>query len=111
MEYMVYIIGIFGALAFVVNVIVEMIKDLPTMKKIPTKLVAIVVSVLVVYIALAGFTQLLGITVLPAYVILALPASFIVAFQAMNGFDALKEIYVRISSSEVNKIIEKESDK
>lgn len=101
MDQVVYIIGIFGALAFIVNVIVEMIKDLPAVKKIPTKLVAIIVSVLVTYIALAGVTQIFNIVVIPAYIILALPASFIVAFQAMNGFDALKDIYERITSTNI----------
>ena len=51
-EYSVAIIGILGVLAFVVSLITELLKDMPGVKKMPTKAFVILVSLIVTVTAL-----------------------------------------------------------
>lgn len=91
-ENSVLLIGVLGALAFAVSLIVEVLKELPGIKKIPTKLFAIIVSFIVTVVALFVYSAMQGITVLWYYVVLAVFAAFVVAYISMYGWDALKEL-------------------
>lgn len=51
-EYSVTIIGILGVLAFTVSLITELLKDMPGIKKMPTKAFVILVSLIVTVAAL-----------------------------------------------------------
>ena len=51
-ENSVLIIGILGALAFAVSLITELLKDLPGIKKVPTKAFVILISLIVTVAAL-----------------------------------------------------------
>ena len=91
-ENAVLLIGILGALAFAVSLIVELLKDLPGIKKIPTKAFVILVSLIVTVIALFVYAAYAGIAVLWYYIVLAVFAAFVVAYIAMYGWDTLKEL-------------------
>lgn len=91
-ENSVLLIGILGALAFAVSLIVEVLKELPGIKKIPTKLFAIIISLVVTVVALFVYSAMQGITVLWYYVVLAVFAAFVVAYISMYGWDTLKEL-------------------
>ena len=91
-ENSVLLIGILGALAFAVSLIVEVLKELPGIKKIPIKLFVIDISLIVTVVALFVYSEMQGITVLWYYVVLAVFAAFVVAYISMYGGDTLKEL-------------------
>lgn len=88
------VIAILGLLAFIVNIIVELIKDLAPFKKTPTKFVAILTSFLVcvfsslIYINYTGTQIALGLLI-PTIIL----GTFPIAFISMYGFDTFKELY------------------
>lgn len=91
-ENSVMIIGILGVLAFAVSLITEVLKDLPGIKKMPTKAFVILVSLIVTVAALAVYVAYAGIPLLWYYVVLAVFAAFVVAYISMYGWDTLKEL-------------------
>lgn len=91
-ENSVVIIGILGALAFAVSLIVEVLKELPGVKKIPTKAFVIITSLVVTVVALLIYVAYAGIPLLWYYVVLAVFAAFVVAYISMYGWDTLKEL-------------------
>lgn len=91
-ENSVAIIGILGALAFAVSLIVELFKELPGIKKIPTKAFVIITSLVVTVVALLIYVAYAGIPLLWYYVVLAVFAAFVVAYISMYGWDTLKEL-------------------
>ena len=83
-------LGILGALAMIVNIIVQILKDF--FPNVPTKIITIIISIIVclVYsIMETGFT-------VPALVF-GVFGGFIVSYAAMNGFDTVKEISNRFN--------------
>lgn len=91
-EYSVVIIGVLGALAFMVSLITELLKDMPGIKKVPTKAFVILVSLIVTVAALLIYVAYARVILLWYYVVLAVFAAFVVAYIAMYGWDTLKEI-------------------
>lgn len=91
------LLGVLTIISFVVNIIVQLTKGFIHM---PTKLWAIIVSVLVmmstVYIgALYGIIQFNS-----GIIIASILGSFIVAYIAMYGFDTFKELWIRFEKGE-----------
>lgn len=91
------LLGMLTAISFVVNIIVQLTKGFI---RIPTKLWAIIVSVLVmissVYTgSLCGFFKFDSVTIIASVL-----GSFIVAYIAMYGFDTLKELWTRFKKGE-----------
>lgn len=91
-ENSVLLIGVLGVLAFIVSLIVEVLKELPGIKKIPTKLFVIIISLIVTVVALFVYSEMQGIIVLWHYVVLAVFTAFVVAYISINGWDTLKEL-------------------
>ena len=91
-EYSVAIIGILGVLAFAVSLITELLKDMPGIKKMPTKAFVILVSLIVTVTALLIYVAYAHIALSWYYVALAVFAAFVVAYIAMYGWDTLKEL-------------------
>ena len=85
-EYSFAVVGILGALAFMVSLITELIK------KMPTKAFVILVSLVVTVAALLIYAAYVNAVLLWYYVALAVFAAFIVAYIAMYGWDTLKEL-------------------
>ena len=86
------VVGILGALAFMVSLITELLKDMPGIKKMPTKAFVILVSLVVTVAALLIYAAYVNAVLLWYYVALAVFAAFIVAYIAMYGWDTLKEL-------------------
>ena len=91
-ENSVLIIGILGALAFAVSLITELLKDLPGIKKVPTKAFVILISLIVTVAALLIYVAYAGIPLLWYYVALAVFAAFVVAYISMYGWYTFKEL-------------------
>ena len=91
------VLGVVMALAFAVNIIVQITKEFIP---VPTKLWCIIVSASVV---LGGMLALVSgghIKFSIVTIILAILGSFIIAFIAMYGFDTFKELWERFKKGE-----------
>lgn len=93
--YAAVIVGILGALAFSVELIVQVTKDIPPIGKIPTKLYVLVLSLVVCELVLFIYASWASIAVLWYYIVLAAFMSMVVAYISMYGWDTLKELYGR----------------
>lgn len=86
-----------GALAFIVSVITEVIKGIGVMKKVPTDIVVIILSMVLTVVAFFAYAQYAALTVAWYWVIAALICGFFVAFIAMYGWSKLNELWTRFN--------------
>lgn len=82
---------VIGVLVALVNIITEVIKKL-TWDKLPTSLLAVIVSEALTLAAFFAFIQIKGITLVWYLVVAAVVVGIMVAYAAMFGFDKLREI-------------------
>lgn len=93
------ILALIGGLAFIVTVIIEVIKNIKLLEKVPTQLVVIIVSMLVCVIGYLAYASYSGIAITWYYVFAAFISSFVVSYVSMYGFDTLKELYDRFKTN------------
>ena len=86
---------IVGLLAFMVSVVIEVIKALPWLNKLPTDLLVIVMSVVFTIIAFLAYMSYMSLVVMWYYAVGAILTGFFVAFVAMFGWEKLTELYNR----------------
>lgn len=91
------VLGVLMALAFAVNIIVQMTKGFIPL---PTQLWCIIVAVAVDMGALFGVASFHILEINTAYILLSLIGSFIVAYIAMYGFDTFKGLWQRFKDGE-----------
>ncbi len=91
------VFGVLMALAFVVNIIVQMTKGFIPL---PTKLWCVLVAITVDMGALFGVASFGILKINTAYILFSLIGSFIVAYIAMYGFDTFKECWQRFKDGE-----------
>ena len=82
---------IVGGLVALVNILTEVIKQI-TQDKIPTSLLALILSQIVTLCVFFAYSQIIGLAVMWFHVVAAIILGFIVAYAAMFGYDKLKEI-------------------
>ena len=88
-----------GALAFVVSVITEVIKGIGVMKKVPTDIVVIVLSMVLTVAAFFAYAQYAALVVTWYWAVAALICGFFVAFIAMYGWSKLNELWTRFNQN------------
>lgn len=81
-----------GLLAFIVNIITEMTKDINPIKKIPTKLYVVFVSMIVNFLCLIIYNKFESNIINTSYFIIAFLASFVVAYISIYGWDTFNEL-------------------
>ncbi len=89
------LLALIGALAALVMIVTEMIKDLWVVSRVPTKLTALIVSLVVVAGAMAVYLNMADIAFQWWYLVAAFFAAFIVGYLSMNSWDTLYEIWKR----------------
>lgn len=94
-QYATYALMSVGALAFVVAVIVQAIKELPWFKDRQTSVVALVVSVILCPLAVVIACQYYKIVIVWYYVFASFIAAFIVYLVATGGWERVSEIWNR----------------
>ena len=107
MEYVTLFLILFGVLAFLTSLIVQVIKEMPGVKNIQTNAVALGVSGVLCIIAMLLLCMYFSAAVTWYYIIAALIAAFIVYLIATGGWEKLKEIWDR---TKYNKEKKEESD-
>lgn len=93
--YITTLVTIIGILVALVNIIVEVIKK-ATWDKIPTSLLAVIVSLVLTLVAFFAWAAWSGTAILWYYIVAAVIVGFMVAYAAMFGFDKLKEILTNL---------------
>ena len=93
-EYGGILLTVMAVLVFATNIIVEVVKGL--LPKIPTNIVAVVVSLVVTVLALFIVCAALEITVMWYYAVGAVVLGVFVGYAAMFGFDKFKSAWEKI---------------
>lgn len=95
MQYVTYGLAALGILAFVVSLIVQVIKELPGLNKLPTSVVALVTSLVLCPAALVVLCSYLSVVITWYYVFASFIAAFIVYLISTGGWEKIKEIWDR----------------
>lgn len=93
------IIGV-GIIAVVVSVITEALKFIPTINKLPTKLVVLLVSVVITPVCITAFMAWLQQPIEWYVVFASFIAAFFIALVSMNGWEAISDIVKRCIKKE-----------
>ena len=84
------IISIIGVLVVLTNIIVQVMKKL-TWDRLPTNVLAVIVSMVLTLVAFFAYCQIKAIVVVWYMVAAAVVLGFMVAYAAMFGYDKLME--------------------
>ena len=84
------LLSIIGALVVVTNIIVQVLKNL-TWDKLPTNILAVIVSMVLTLVAFFAYCQICSIAVEWYMVVAAVVVGFVTSYAAMFGSDKLKE--------------------
>lgn len=93
-EYASWILFAMACLVFGVNIIVEVVKKL--FPKVPTTLLATILSVVITVAAFFAWAAIIDLTILWYYVAAAFVLGLFVAYAAMFGFDKFKQALNRL---------------
>lgn len=99
MQYIMYIFMAIGGLAFLVSVIVQVVKELPGLQRIQTSVVVLAVSVVLCPLAVIVACQYFKIVIAWYYVIGAFIAAFVVYLVATGGWERITDIWNRTKYS------------
>lgn len=91
------ILSIVGVLVVITNIIVQVLKKL-TWDKLPTNILAVIISMSLTLAAFFAYCQIKGVAVVWYMVVAAVVLGFFVAYAAMFGFDKLKETITQMGS-------------
>lgn len=94
-QYTTYMLMVVGGLAFLVSVIVQVIKELPWLNQIQTSVVALVVSIILCTLAAVIACQYFKIVIVWYYVFASFIAAFIVYLVATGGWERVTAIWQR----------------
>lgn len=95
MQYITYALAGVGILAFFVSVVVQVIKEIPILKKIQTNVVALAVSLILTPVAVVVLCIYYGIVIEWYYVFASFLAAFIVYLVSTGCWERITEIWNR----------------
>lgn len=90
------ILSIIGVLVVLTNIIVQVLKKV-TWGKLPTNILAVIISMALTLVTFFAYCQIKGIVVVWYMVVAAVVLGFLVAYAAMFGFDKLKEALTELN--------------
>lgn len=92
------ILTIVGVLVVIVNIIVQVLKQV-TWDKLPTNILAVIVSMAATLAVFFAYCEINAVTVTWYMVLAAVVVGFLVSYAAMFGFDKLREALAQIKQS------------
>ena len=95
MQYVTYALIAIGALAFLVSVITQVIKEMPGLVNVQTNAVALVISLILCPLAVVILCIYLQIQTIWYYIVAAVIAAFIVYLVATGGWEKVAEMWRR----------------
>lgn len=90
------LLAVMAVLVFVTTIIVEVIKGL--FPKVPTNIMAVIVSLIVTVLAMVILCTVMEITVMWYYAVGAVVLGLFVSYAAMFGFDKFKAAWDKLKS-------------
>lgn len=100
MNYVTYGLALIGVLAFIVSIVVQVIKEMPGLKNIPTSVVALVTSMILCPAALVILCTYYKIAITWYYIFASFITAFIVYLVSTGGWEKVKEIWDRTKYNE-----------
>lgn len=91
-----FVLSIIGVLVVLTNIIVQVVKKV-AWGKLPTNILAVIVSMALTLMAFFAYCQIKAIAVAWYMVVAAVVLGFLVAYAAMFGFDKLKEALTELN--------------
>lgn len=91
-------LGALAVVAFVVNIIIEMTKEIGVVNKIPTKLYAVIISVIVNFAMLGIKGTAISISVICS----TLLGAFLIAYIAIFGYDNIYSVLKKFLAGQSN---------
>lgn len=88
-------LAIMGGLVFFVQLTVQLIKDMPLLRKVPTDIVTIILSIVYSEFALAAWAQYASIAITWYHYVGTLFGGLVIAYIAMYGWSKLKDLWER----------------
>lgn len=95
MNYVTILFAVIGVLAFIVSAITEVTKCIGFLKRIPTDLQVIVLSLVITILAYLAYCSYKAATIEWYIFVGVILTSFLVAFVAMYGWDKFNELWSR----------------
>ena len=95
MQYITYALMAVGALAFLVSIITQVIKEMPGLKNIQTNAVALGASIILCPLAVIILCVYFKTQILWYYIVGAVIAAFIVYLVATGGWEKVSEMWNR----------------
>ena len=102
MQYVTYGLAVLGVLAFMVSIVVQVIKELPKLNKIPTSIVVLVTSLILCPVAVVVMCTYYKIVITWYYIFASFLAAFIVYLVATGGWEKVKDIWDRTKYNKVS---------
>ena len=90
-----YMLAGIGVLAFFVSVVVQVIKEMPWLKKIQTNVVALAASLIITPIAVIILCMYFGIVITWYYIFASVLAAFVVYLVSTGGWEKVSEMWNR----------------
>lgn len=95
MQYVTYALMAIGALAFLVSVVTQVIKEMPGLKNIQTNAVALVIALILCPLAVVILCIYMKIQLVWYYIVGAVIAAFLVYLVATGGWEKVSEMWNR----------------
>ena len=95
MQYVTYLLMAIGVLAFMTSAIVQVIKEMPYLKKIQTNVVALVAAMIITPVAVVILCIYCKITIEWYYIFASFLAAFIVYLVSTGGWEKVTEMWSR----------------
>ncbi|MCI9601879.1 MAG: ribonuclease [Lachnospiraceae bacterium] len=94
-QYITYVLMAIGGLAFLVSVIVQVVKELPGLQRIQTSIVVLAVSVILCPLAVVVACQYFKIVIVWYYIFGSFIAAFVVYLVATGGWERITAVWNR----------------
>jgi hypothetical protein len=95
LTYLPIILTVLGAMAFIVSIIVQVTKEVWLIKRLPTKIWTLIVSVILCNVIYMAYISYVGTTIRFHYLIAIIISGFPVSYIATYGWDSFNELYKR----------------
>ena len=95
LQYVTYMLAGIGIFAFFVSVVVQVIKEMPWLKKIQTNVVALAVSLIITPIAVVVLCMYFNIVITWYYIFASILAAFVVYLVSTGGWEKVSEMWNR----------------
>lgn len=94
-QYITYVLMAIGGLAFLVSVIVQVVKELPGLQRIQTSIVVLAVSVILCPLAVVVACQYFKIVIVWYYIFGSFITAFVVYLVATGGWERITAVWNR----------------